>query len=102
MPVEVERRLARLEGVGQAVRLGRNLHIHPEPLAELEARVIAICERDGNATIASVRDELARRASTPRRCWSTWTARGSRGGTGTLMCCGAAVSAPTAAGPGNR
>jgi selenocysteine-specific elongation factor len=57
-PVEVERRLVRLEGVGQAVRLGRNLHIHPEPLAELEARVIAICERDGSATIASVRDEL--------------------------------------------
>ena len=39
-------------------RVSRNLHFHPEPLAELEARVIAICERDGGATIASVRDEL--------------------------------------------
>ena len=43
---------------GQAVRVARNLHFHPEPLAELEARVIALCERDGSATIASVRDEL--------------------------------------------
>jgi selenocysteine-specific elongation factor len=40
------------------VRVARNLHFSPEPLAELEARVIAICERDGSATIASVRDEL--------------------------------------------
>jgi selenocysteine-specific elongation factor len=43
---------------GQAVRVGRNLHFHPDPLEQLEARVIAICERDGSATIASVRDEL--------------------------------------------
>ena len=47
-----------LEGAGQAVRVGRNLHFHPEPLSELEARVVAICERDGQATIAGVRDEL--------------------------------------------
>ena len=47
-----------LEGAGQAVRVGRNLHFHPEPLAGLEARVVAICERDGRATIAGVRDEL--------------------------------------------
>jgi selenocysteine-specific elongation factor len=55
---EVADRLRRLETAGQAVRVGRNLHFHPEPLAELEARVIAICEREGSATIASVRDEL--------------------------------------------
>ena len=55
---EVGDRLRRLETAGQAVRVGRNLHFHPEPLAELEARVIAMCERDGSATIASVRDEL--------------------------------------------
>jgi selenocysteine-specific elongation factor len=55
---EVADRLRRLETAGQAVRVARNLHFHPEPLAELEARVIAICERDGSATIASVRDEL--------------------------------------------
>ena len=51
-------RLRRLAAAGQAVRVARNLHFHPEPLAELEARVIALCERDGSATIASVRDEL--------------------------------------------
>ena len=55
---EAADRLRRLASAGQAVRVGRNLHFHPEPLAELEARVIAICERDGSATIASVRDEL--------------------------------------------
>jgi selenocysteine-specific elongation factor len=55
---EAADRLRRLAGAGQAVRVGRNLHFHPEPLAELEARVIALCERDGSATIASVRDEL--------------------------------------------
>jgi selenocysteine-specific elongation factor len=55
---ETADRLRRLAGAGQAVRVSRNLHFHPEPLAELEARVIAICERDGGATIASVRDEL--------------------------------------------
>jgi selenocysteine-specific elongation factor len=47
-----------LEHAGQAVRVARNLHFHPEPLAELEARAVAICERDGRATIAGVRDEL--------------------------------------------
>ena len=55
---EAADRLRRLVNAGQAVRVGRNLHFHPEPLAELEARVVAICERDGQATIASVRDEL--------------------------------------------
>ena len=65
-----------LEAAGQVVRVGRNLHFHPEPLAELEARVVALAERDGQATIAGVRDELGRRASTRRRCSSTSTARG--------------------------
>ena len=51
-------RFRRLEQAGQAVRVGPSLHFHPEPLAELEARVVAICERDGGATIAGVRDEL--------------------------------------------
>ena len=56
---EALERLRLLEGAGQAVRVGRNLHFHPEPLAELEARVVALVERDGEATIAGVRDELA-------------------------------------------
>jgi selenocysteine-specific elongation factor len=58
-PAEAAERLRRLAVAGQAVRVARNLHFHPEPLAELEARVIALCERDGSATIATVRDELA-------------------------------------------
>jgi selenocysteine-specific elongation factor len=56
---EAADRLRRLASAGQAVRVARNLHFHPEPLAELEAQVIALCKRDGSATIASVRDELA-------------------------------------------
>jgi selenocysteine-specific elongation factor len=51
-------RFRALEEAGQAVRVGRNLHFHPEPLAELEARIVALAERDGSATIAGVRDEL--------------------------------------------
>ncbi len=55
---EAAERLRRLAAAGQVVRVARNLHFHPEPLAELEASVIALCERDGGATIATVRDEL--------------------------------------------
>jgi selenocysteine-specific elongation factor len=47
-----------LERAGLAVRVGPNLHFHPEALAELEERVIALARRDGQATIATVRDEL--------------------------------------------
>jgi selenocysteine-specific elongation factor len=55
---EVADRLRLLEGAGQLVRVGRSLHFHPEPLAELEAQVVALAERDGQVTIALVRDEL--------------------------------------------
>ena len=44
---------------GEAVRVARNLHFAPEPLASLESSIVALCERDGEATIAGVRDELA-------------------------------------------
>jgi selenocysteine-specific elongation factor len=57
-PRETADRLRRLVSAGQAVRVAKNLHFSPEPLAELEERVVAICVRDGEATIASVRDEL--------------------------------------------
>jgi selenocysteine-specific elongation factor len=50
--------LARLEAAGQAVRVGRNLHFHPDALAQIEARVLDLIARDGGATIATVRDEL--------------------------------------------
>ena len=51
-------RLRRLEAAGAAVRVGRNLHFDRSVLDDLAARVVAICERDGGATIAGVRDEL--------------------------------------------
>ena len=57
-PRDAHRRLGELVRAGKAVRVARNLHFSPVPLADLEARVVAVCERDGQATIASVRDEL--------------------------------------------
>jgi selenocysteine-specific elongation factor len=57
-PGTAHRRLGELVRAGRAVRVGHNLHWAPGPLAELEARVVAICEREGEATIAGVRDEL--------------------------------------------
>jgi selenocysteine-specific elongation factor len=57
-PAEAPRAFAALERAGEAVRVGRSLHFHPEPLAQLATRVVAICERDGEATIAGLRDEL--------------------------------------------
>jgi selenocysteine-specific elongation factor len=47
-----------LEADGSAVRVARNLHFDAEALAALVARVADMCERDGSATIAGVRDEL--------------------------------------------
>jgi selenocysteine-specific elongation factor len=58
VPAEAAAHLRALERAGRVVRVARNLHFHPEPLEELLARVLAICERDGGATIAGVRDEL--------------------------------------------
>src|SRR4051812_44105054 len=55
---EAGRRLRALEHAGQAVRVGRNLHFDPEALDRIISRVLAICEREGAATIAGVRDEL--------------------------------------------
>jgi selenocysteine-specific elongation factor len=57
-PADATRAFGRLERAGEAIRVGRNLHFHSEPLAVLEAQVVAICERDGEATIAGLRDEL--------------------------------------------
>jgi len=57
-PAAARRRLGELVRAGHAVRVLHNLHWAPGPLAELEARVVAMCERDGEATIAGVRNEL--------------------------------------------
>jgi selenocysteine-specific elongation factor len=50
--------LAALREAGRAVRVGRTLHYHPEPLAEIEARVRARIGRDDAITLAELRDEL--------------------------------------------
>jgi selenocysteine-specific elongation factor len=38
--------------------VGANLHFDPVALEALIARIMAICERDGEVTLAGVRDEL--------------------------------------------
>jgi selenocysteine-specific elongation factor len=50
--------LAALRAHGRAVRLGRSMHVHPDALAEVRARVISAIERDGSITLAGARDEL--------------------------------------------
>jgi selenocysteine-specific elongation factor len=57
-PRAATRAFAALERAGLAVRVARNLHFDPQALTALTARVVTICERDGSATIARVRDEL--------------------------------------------
>jgi selenocysteine-specific elongation factor len=57
-PAAAKRGWQQLERSGLAVRVARNLHFDREPLDRLLARIVAICERDGGATIAGVRDEL--------------------------------------------
>ena len=52
--------LAALREAGRAVRVGRNLHFHPERLDELRAIVIAAAaRRGGEITLAQLRDELS-------------------------------------------
>jgi len=57
-PAEAAERLRALERAGHAVRVARNLHYAPSALAELSARIVSLCERDGSITISRVRDEL--------------------------------------------
>ena len=57
-PGEAAKRLNALTRAGLAVRVGANLHFDPVALEGLVTRIAAICERDGSATIAGVRDEL--------------------------------------------
>jgi selenocysteine-specific elongation factor len=57
-PSETAERLRQLVRAGRTVRVARNLHFDPAALSALEAQVVAICERDGQVTIAVVRDEL--------------------------------------------
>jgi selenocysteine-specific elongation factor len=48
---------AALRAHGRAVRLGRDMHIHPDALAHVEARVVALGE-NGEITLAGLRDDL--------------------------------------------
>jgi selenocysteine-specific elongation factor len=57
-PSDAARAWTALERSGEAVRVGRSLHFHPASIAALEVEVVAICERDGEVSIAGVRDEL--------------------------------------------
>lgn len=51
--------LASLRAAGRAVRVSKNLHYHPDALAEVRRLVIATAERHGGSvTLAQLRDEL--------------------------------------------
>ncbi len=51
--------LAALRAADRAVRVSRALHYHPDVLAEIRARLLAIAVRNGGAvTLAQLRDEL--------------------------------------------
>jgi selenocysteine-specific elongation factor len=50
--------LAVLRAHGRAVRLGRDMHIHADALAAVRERLVARIARDGQITLAGLRDEL--------------------------------------------
>jgi selenocysteine-specific elongation factor len=50
--------LPALRAAGRAVRVGRAMHAHPEALAAVQERVVAIVEAEGAVTLARLRDEL--------------------------------------------
>jgi selenocysteine-specific elongation factor len=51
--------LGALRAAGRAVRVGRDLHFHPDALGPLRDRVVALIEERGAITLGEVRDELA-------------------------------------------
>ncbi|GAC1316841.1 MAG: hypothetical protein NVS2B9_05970 [Myxococcales bacterium] len=51
-------RLLGLERAGMAIRVAQGQHFEPGALDEVETQVIALCRRDGAATIATLRDQL--------------------------------------------
>ena len=55
---EAAAELPALRAAGRAVRVGRSLHYHPEPLGEIERRVREYIGRDGSITLAQLRDDL--------------------------------------------
>ncbi|MGA9859910.1 MAG: SelB C-terminal domain-containing protein, partial [Solirubrobacteraceae bacterium] len=50
--------LAALRAAGQAVRIGRSMHAHPEAIAEVRELVERVVIAEGRITLARLRDEL--------------------------------------------
>jgi selenocysteine-specific elongation factor len=51
--------LAALRNAGKAVRVSKTLHYHPEVLADIRARIVALAQRNGGSvSLAQLRDEL--------------------------------------------
>jgi selenocysteine-specific elongation factor len=50
--------LPALREAGRAVRIGRSLYAHPEAIAAVRDRVVAIVQAEGAVTLARLRDEL--------------------------------------------
>jgi selenocysteine-specific elongation factor len=57
-PDEDAAAIAALREHGCIVRLGRDMHLHRDALDDLTQRVTELIQRDGEVTIASLRDEL--------------------------------------------
>ena len=57
-PDEDAAALAALREHGRIVRLGRDMHLHRDALDDLIRKVSGLIERDGDVSIASLRDEL--------------------------------------------
>jgi selenocysteine-specific elongation factor len=51
--------LPALRAAGRAVRIGRAMHAHPQALEDVRRRAEAIMEREGELTLARLRDELS-------------------------------------------
>jgi selenocysteine-specific elongation factor len=50
--------LRALRDAGRAVRIGRNMYVHPEAVASVRARVEGVIAAEGSITLARLRDEL--------------------------------------------
>jgi selenocysteine-specific elongation factor len=50
--------LPALVAAGRAVRVGRDMHAHPDALAAVRERAIAVLQAEGELTLARLRDEL--------------------------------------------
>jgi selenocysteine-specific elongation factor len=55
---EAAAELPALREAGRAVRVGRSLYAHPEAIATVRDRVVAIIETEGAVTLARLRDDL--------------------------------------------